>query len=71
MRVENNLLLSSIRALSTDQTKIQTPHNLFRDFRADKTFTTVGQAAEFKFESKFNPLPVIWKSLPRAIPEDK
>ena len=28
------------------------------------------QAAEFKFESKFEPLPVIWQSTPKAIPED-
>ena len=28
------------------------------------------QVAKFKFESKFKPLPVIWKSLPKAIPED-
>ena len=30
----------------------------------------VGQAAEFKFESKFQPLPMIWQLLPKAIPED-
>ena len=32
----------------------------------------IGQAAEFKFESKFEPepLPIIWQSLPKAIPED-
>ena len=35
-----------------------------------KPLQPVGQAAEFKFESKFEPLPVIWKSLPKAIPED-
>ena len=29
----------------------------------------VGQAAQFKFESKFEPLQVIWQSLPKAIPE--
>ena len=35
-----------------------------------KTLQSMGQAAEFKFESKFEPLPVIWQSLPKAIPED-
>ena len=29
-----------------------------------------GQAAEFKFESKFKPLQVIWQSLPKVVPED-
>ena len=42
---------------STYLNEIQTPHSLFRDFRADKTFTTCLQAAEFKFVSKFEPLP--------------
>ena len=31
----------------------------------------MGQAAEFKFESKFKPLQVIWQLLPKAIPEGK
>ena len=30
----------------------------------------IGQAAEFKFESKFEPLLVIWQSLPKAVPKD-
>ena len=30
---------------------------------AIKPLQLVGQAAEFKFESKFEPLPVIWQSL--------
>ena len=37
---------------------------------AIKPLQLVGQAAEFKFESKFEPLPVIWQSLPKAVPED-
>ena len=32
---------------------------------AIKPLQLVGQAAEFKFESKFEPLPVIWQSLQR------
>ena len=37
-----------------------------------KSLQLVNQAADFKFESssKFEPLPVIWKLLPKAIPED-
>ena len=39
--------------------------------RAGKTFTAcfMGQAAEFKFESRFWPLSVTWQSLLKAIPE--
>ena len=41
--------------------RLITPHNSFRDFRADKTFYYfVGPAAEAKFVSKFESLPVIW-----------
>ena len=32
---------------------------------AVKPLQLVGQAAQFKFESKFEPLPVIWESLRR------
>ena len=35
-----------------------------------KGLKLVGQVAEFKFESKFEPLSIIWQSLPKAIPED-
>ena len=35
-----------------------------------KPLQPIGQAAEFKFESKFKPLQVIWQSLPKAVPED-
>ena len=34
-----------------------------------KSLQPIGQEAEFKFESKFKPLPVIWQSLLNAIPE--
>ena len=42
MRVGIDSSLASIIASSTDPTRlgIQTPHRLFRDFRADKTFAT-------------------------------
>ena len=39
IRVDINLELSSISSFSTDLNRIQTPHSLFWDFRADKTFT--------------------------------
>ena len=54
------------RASLTDSTRIQTPHSFFRDFCADKPSHFVGLAAEFKFESKFEPLQVIWQS-PRRL----
>ena len=54
-----NSPLSSILAFAKDLKQIETPHTLFRDFGADKTFTAVGKAGEFKFEPKFEPLPVI------------
>ena len=64
-------MLASISASSTCPKRFQTQHSLFRDFRADKTFTTGwSQCAEFKFESKFEPLQIILQSLLKAIPED-
>ena len=52
-------------------------NSLFRDFKADKVYLGISeqikplqlvcQAAEFKFESKFEPLLVIWQSLPKVI----
>ena len=37
-------LESWMSASSMDLKRIQTPHNLLRDFRADRTFTLVGLA---------------------------
>ena len=56
-------LLVSISASSTELQKE------FRDFGAHKSLQLVGQVAKFKFNSKFQPLPVIWQLLPQAIPE--
>ena len=78
--VERKLLSTCLDVLIFKRPKkIQTPHSLFRDFGAHKTFTLVGQVAEFKFESKFKPLlcrewlldelqglHIIWQSLPKA-----
>ena len=44
----------------TDLKRIEFPHSLCCDFRGYQQL--VGQAAEFKFESKFEPLLVIWQS---------
>ena len=49
----------------TDMKRVQTPHNLCCDFGGIKPLPLVGQVAKFKFESKFEPLPVIWQSLRR------
>ena len=40
MRVDIVSAMSSISAFLTDLKRIQTPHSLFWDFGADKTFTT-------------------------------
>ena len=79
MWVDIDSMLSSISAFQMDLERIQTPHSLFWDSWAEKTFYnllfTDIQAAEIKFESNlaslrnFEPLPVIWKSLLKAIPE--
>ena len=65
MSIRNFTTLGSNLASVTDFKKIQTPHSLLLRFRSDKPLQLVGQAAEFKFESKFEPLPVIWQSLRR------
>ena len=57
MRVGIDAQLSSISAFSTDLKTLE-------------QIKPIGQAAEFKFESKLEPLQVIWQSLPKAIPED-
>ena len=36
---------------------------------AIKPLQLVGQEADFTFESRFEPLPVIWQSLSKAVPE--
>ena len=62
-------LLSSISAFSTKKKfKLHTIHSGISDQM--KPLKLVGQAAEIKSESKFEPLQVIWISLPKAIPED-
>ena len=55
--------LGSNSASVMDLKRIQTPHSLCCDF--GKPLQLVGQEAQFKFESKFEPLQVIWQSLLR------
>ena len=50
-------LLALISASSTDLKRIQTSHSLFTEFGADKPLHHVGQEAELKFESNFEPEP--------------
>ena len=38
-------------------------------FGRDETFQLAGLVAEFKFEYKFKPLPVIWRLLSKALSE--
>ena len=47
----------------------QTSHSWFRDSGANKPLLLVDQAAKYKYESKFEALPVIWPSLPKEIQE--
>ena len=60
IRVSINSLLSSFLAVSRELKGIQTPHRLFWGIRVMKTLQPIGQEAEFKFESKFKPMQVIW-----------
>ena len=63
-------VISLISAFSTDLKEFKLHTVYFGTSEQIKPLQPVGQAAEFKFESKFEPLPVIWQSLPKAIPED-
>ena len=70
MSLRNFTLLGPDLESVKDLKRIETPYSLCCDFKGYKPLQLVGQAAEFKFESKFEPLPVIWQSLPKAVPED-
>ena len=66
----NSQLLSSISVFSSfnwPKMISNSTHRLLREFRADKSLQPIGQAAEFKFESKFKPLLVIWQSSSKSI----
>ena len=63
-------VISLISVFSTDLKEFKLHTVYFGTSEQIKPLQPVGQAAEFKFESKFEPLQVIWQSLPKAIPED-
>ena len=60
-------VISLISAFSTDLKEFKLHTVYFGTSEQIKPLQSVGQAAEFKFE----PLPVIWKSLPKAIPDSR
>ena len=71
MSIRDFTTLGSNLASVADFKRIQTPLSLCCGFGGDKTLQLVGQAAEFDFESKFEPLqprrmPLIWQS-PRRL----
>ena len=73
MRNGIDSLLTSILAPSTvqltqEEFKLQTVYSGISD--QIKPLKLVGLATEFKLESKFKPLLVIWQSLLKAVPED-
>ena len=66
MCIRNLTSLGSNLASGTDLKRIQTPHSfksVYAILEATKPLQLVCQAAEFKFESKFEPLQVIWQFL--------
>ena len=71
MRVGINPQLSTILALSAGLKRIQTPHSLLNFIQGFQSRYNLYQAAVFKFEFMFEPLPVICQSFPKALPGDK
>ena len=70
MRVGIDSLLSSFRRSKKNSNFKQLIELYSKVLEQIKPLQPIGQAAEFKFMSKFEPLPVVWQSLPNAIPED-
>ena len=68
IRLDNVSVMSSILAFLTDLKEFELHTIYFGASQQIKPLQPVGQAAEFKFESKLKPLQVIWQSLPKAIP---
>ena len=69
-RVGNHPVLASIEVSSMDlkELKVCTVYSGISE--QIKPLQLVGQEAESKFKPKFKPLPVIWQSRPKAIPEE-
>ena len=72
MRVGKDSLLSSISADSTDLKGIQTRHNLFTDFGADKTFITSlsGDRVQVWVQLEHRALAGCLAITPECCPED-
>ena len=70
MRVDIDSVLSSILAYSMDLNEFKLHTVYFGTLEQIKPLQPVGQAAEFKFQFKFEPLQFIWQLRPKAIPED-
>ena len=70
MRVGIDSPLSSISAFSTDLKRIWTPHLLFWDFWADKTFTTRWSGGKVQFWVQVLAPQVMWQSFRKAVRED-
>ena len=66
IQVGNTSQLASISASHCCQVQ-GTKKNL--NFIQPEWYLMVGQEAEFKFESKFQPLPVIWQTLQKTVSE--
>ena len=64
----NHSLPCSISASSTDLNECRLQTDYFVDLEEMKPLQLVGQAAEFRFESKFEPLQIVWSSLSEAVP---
>ena len=62
MNIRNLTSLGTNSESVTNFKRIETPHSLCCDFGGYKILELVGQVAEFKFESKFEPLQVIRQS---------
>ena len=68
--LESTLCLPKFRCFQWNQQEFKLYTDYSGILEQVNPLQPVGQAAEFKFKSKFEPLPVIWQSLPKAIPED-
>ena len=69
MSIRNFITFGSNLASVTDCKRLQTPPPpVYAEVLEDKKpLELVGQAAEFKIESTFEPIPVIWQSIPKAV----
>ena len=63
--MRQNISYEAVRGMSLRKVILLGISNGLKISEAIKPLQLDGQAAEFKFESKFEPLPVIWQSLRR------